>query len=120
MHALIHIIEVSMAKSLCVCTIYMHINYLLCKCLFLPLPRPETPPLPVETKPRSDSVRERTQSMEEQISSATDEGGATNRSDILNRISKMGQSMLPGGPGPSASVASEEDIVSPLCQFLSS
>jgi len=80
--------------------------------LLLPGNRAETPPLPMETKSRSDSsVRERTQSMEEQLTQE-DGAGGTNRSDILNRISKMGQSMLPGSTGPSStSVASEDDVV---------
>ena len=47
------------------------------------------------------------------------EGGSSHRSNILSRISKMGQSMLPTGasPGPgSGSVASEDDIVSVMEQ----
>ncbi len=56
--------------------------------------------------------------MEEQAL-ASEDGGGANRSDILNRISKMGQSMLPGSSsGPSVSVASEEDIVSPLPEII--
>ncbi len=47
--------------------------------------------------------------MEEQLSHDGDGGGA-NRNDIINRISKMGQSMLPGTSA--GSVASEDDIVS--------
>lgn len=76
--------------------------------------RPETPP-PVEVKDQgTGSVRHRTQSIEEQMSEAdTGGGGGSNRSDILNRISKMGQPMLPmGAAASSSSLASEDDIVS--------
>ena len=74
--------------------------------------RPETPP-PAESRERSGSVRNRTQSLEEQMSTSQDgEGGASQRSNILSRISKMGQSMLPTGtPQGPGSVASEEDMV---------
>ena len=81
------------------------------------LSRPETPP-PVETKERSGSVRDRTHSIEEQMTTSDGGGageGSSQRSNILSRISKMGQSMLPTGasPGPgSGSVASEDDTVS--------
>ena len=57
-----------------------------------------TPP----TERKKDLVRDRTQSIEESLTHSTDgeseEGGSgskTNRSDILSRISKMGQNMLP-------------------------
>lgn len=55
--------------------------------------RIETPP--VDRK--SDTVRARTQSIEEQLtqSGEGDTEGGSNRSEILSRISKMGQSMLP-------------------------
>ena len=74
--------------------------------------RVTSPSLPVETKSRSGSVRVRTQSIEEQFSNIQDgdSGGSSNRSDILNRISKMGQSMIPSG-ATGASGAGEEDIV---------
>lgn len=82
--------------------------------------RPETPP-PVETRERTGSVRGRTQSIEEQMTVSQDgEGGASQRSNILSRISKMGQSMLPVGASPgSQSVASEEDMVCRCFGFLS-
>ena len=55
--------------------------------------RIETPP--VDRK--SDTVRARTQSIEEQLtqSGEGESEGGSNRSEILSRISKMGQSMLP-------------------------
>lgn len=76
--------------------------------------RPETPPPADTTRERSGSVKKRTQSIEEHMTHSQDgEGGASQRSNILSRISKMGQSMLPAGASPgSASVVSEDDFVS--------
>ena len=71
--------------------------------------RIDSPPPPVETKSHNSSVRVRTQSMEEQLGNVQD-GEGIQRSDILNRISKMGQSMLPTGASPASGV-SEDDIV---------
>ncbi len=70
----------------------------------------------METRERSGSVRDRTHSIEEQMTSSGDgggggEGGGTSRSNILSRISKMGQSMLPTGASPTSAI-SEDDIVS--------
>ena len=48
--------------------------------------------------------------MEEQLAQEDGTGGS-NRSEILNRISKMGQSMLPGSTAASTSAASEDDVV---------
>lgn len=65
----------------------------------------ETPPPPTpETKPRSGSVRERTQSIEDHMTTPSGEESGTggSRSEILSRISKMGQSMLPVNPSSSA------------------
>lgn len=84
------------------------VNYL---CLLL-IFRPETPPPVVETKERSGSIRDRTQSIEDQMtgSSQDGEGGASQRSHLLSRISKMGQSMLPasGSPGGSDDAVSSD------------
>ncbi len=60
-----------------------------------------TPP----TERRTDTIKERTRSIEDSLTHSTDGGesddGKTNRSDILSRISKMGQPMLPmGGETP--------------------
>ena len=53
----------------------------------------DTPPI---ERRSTDSVRDRTQSFEEQLVQSTEgEEGGANRSEILSRISKMGQSMLP-------------------------
>ena len=76
-----------------------------------PLCRSETPP--VETRERSHSIKEKTQSIEDQMaqSSMTDEG-SSQRSEILSRISKMGQPMLPmTPPNPSSAGGGEEPNV---------
>ena len=79
----------------------------------------ETPPPPTpETKPRSGSVRDRTQSIEDQMATGSGEesgtggGGGGSRSEILSRISKMGQSMLPMAPPASAAATSDHQVLS--------
>lgn len=53
----------------------------------------DTPPI---ERRSTDTVRDRTLSFEEQLVQSTEgEEGGANRSEILSRISKMGQSMLP-------------------------
>ena len=83
--------------------------------MIFPYFRPETPPPVPEVRDRSGSVRDRTQSIEDQITNSQEGevGGGSQRSNILSRISKMGQSMLPAGASPGAgSGVSEEDMVS--------
>ena len=83
--------------------------------MIFPYFRPETPPPVAEVRDRSGSVRDRTQSIEDQITNSQEGevGGGSQRSNILSRISKMGQSMLPAGASPGAgSGVSEEDMVS--------
>ena len=77
----------------------------------------ETPPPPTpETKPRSGSVRDRTQSIEDQMAAGSGEesgtggGGGGSRSEILSRISKMGQPMLPMTPPSSAAATSDHQV----------
>lgn len=53
----------------------------------------EAPPTP-ETKPRSSSIRDRTQDIEDKMSASMEESGGSQRSQILSRISKMGQPMM--------------------------
>ncbi|MCG8620608.1 MAG: hypothetical protein MJE68_01235, partial [Proteobacteria bacterium] len=75
------------------------------------------PPTP-ETKPRSGSVRDRTQSIEDQMAAGSGEesgtggGGGGSRSEILSRISKMGQPMLPMTPPSSAAATSDHQVSS--------
>ena len=71
----------------------------------------ETPPPPTpETKPRSGSVRDRTQSIEDQMTTAEETGSGGSRSEILSRISKMGQSMLPVNLPASAAASSDPQV----------
>ena len=79
----------------------------------------ETPPPPTpETKPRSGSVRDRTQSIEDQMAAGSGEesgtggggGGGGSRSEILSRISKMGQPMLPMAQPASAAATSDHQV----------
>ena len=67
------------------------------------LNRVDTPPTDRKRDGVSETVRERTQSIEESLHSVEGEGdnggGGSNRSDILSRISKMGQPMLPMSSG---------------------
>ena len=72
-----------------------------------PLYSVEAPPTP-ETKPRSSSIRDRTQTIEDKMSASVEDSGDSQRSQILSRISKMGQPMMliAGQPGGRAG---EED-----------
>ena len=67
------------------------------------LNRVDTPPTDRKRDGVSETVRERTQSIEESLHNVEGEGdnggGGSNRSDILSRISKMGQPMLPMSSG---------------------
>ncbi len=64
--------------------------------------RSEPEAAPTETRERSRSIKERQEALEEHLSHSGEEGGSQ-RSEILSRISKMGQPMLPvsghGGGG---------------------
>ena len=73
--------------------------------------RVETPPTERRSDPTGQTVRERSRSIEEHLThgeNGEEEKGTTNRSDILSRISKMGQPMLPMAAGPSSSTSSTE------------
>ena len=74
--------------------------------------RAETPPSTPETKPRSGSVKERTQSIEDHMSTSTDDAGTTQKSEILSRISKMGQPMFPMGASGGGATSEGEMMVS--------
>ena len=71
-------------------------------------PPPSTP----ETKPRSGSVRDRTQSIEEHMTNPSGEESGTggSRSEILSRISKMGQPMLPMNLPTSAAASGDSQV----------
>ena len=64
--------------------------------MLLFLLRIETPP--TERKSESTTVRARTHSIEESLTQSL-EGDIDNRSELLSRISKMGQPMLPMATG---------------------
>ena len=84
--------------------------------------RVETPPTERKSDPTGQTVRERSRSIEEQLSHAEngeEEKGTTNRSDILSRISKMGQPMLPMATGSSGSTeAVQASDLAYSCPFM--
>ncbi len=81
----------------------MGTQYLVVYSLFTTSYSSETPPTP-ETKPRSSSIRDRTQTIEDKMSASMDESDSSQRSQILSRISKMGQPMMIVGNQPGGRV----------------
>ena len=75
--------------------------------------RIDTPPI---DRKSTDTVRDRTQSFEDQLVQSGEGGeeGGANRSEILSRISKMGQSMLPVASTVASSTS--EPTVAPVSQ----
>ena len=87
------------------------------------LPKVDTPPTDRKRDGVSETVRERTQSIEESLHNVEGEGdnggGGSNRSDILSRISKMGQPMLPMSSGITTTNEQTESTVASNVQPVS-
>ena len=74
--------------------------------LYFDLIRVEPVTPPTESRERSRSIKERQEALEEHLTQSTEDGGSQ-RSEILSRISKMGQPMLPMS---SSGIGIEEEV----------